>query len=97
MSVLEKVFTPREAAHYRMGAADLALRVVRTLERSLPGLADVGLDIGVTRDGRLYFIECNGRDQRYGFFKAGLAGAWKDSYRRPMAYARHLLDQDVRE
>ncbi|AIQ65303.1 hypothetical protein PSTEL_21435 [Paenibacillus stellifer] len=97
VSVLEKVFTPREAAHYRMGAADLALRVVRTLERSLPGLADVGLDIGVTRDGKLYFIECNGRDQRYGFFKAGLASAWKDSYRRPMAYARHLLDQDVRE
>ncbi|MDT3429156.1 glutathione synthase/RimK-type ligase-like ATP-grasp enzyme [Paenibacillus forsythiae] len=89
---LEQAFPARAAAHYRMSAAGLALAVARCLERGLPGLADIGLDIGVTRDGQLFFIECNGRDQRYGFIKAGLPEIWKDSYRRPMGYARYLLD-----
>ncbi|MNI99677.1 hypothetical protein D3C73_1588150 [compost metagenome] len=66
------------------------------MERTLPGLADIGLDIGVTGDGRVYFIECNGRDQRYGFQKAGLYEAFKDSYRRPMGYARFLYEESSR-
>ncbi|BCG60692.1 YheC/YheD family protein [Paenibacillus sp. URB8-2] len=89
---LEQAFPGRAAAHYRMSAAGLALAVAHCLERSLPGLADIGLDIALTRDGQLYFIECNGRDQRYGFYKAGLPEIWKESYRRPMGYARYLLD-----
>ncbi|NGM83702.1 YheC/YheD family protein [Paenibacillus sp. 7124] len=89
---LEQAFPSRAAAHYRMSAAALALAVARSLESSLPGLADLGLDIAVTQDGQLFFIECNGRDQRYGFYKAGLPEIWKESYRRPMGYARYLLD-----
>lgn len=91
-TAMEKVFRSRDAALYRMHAIDLALKVVRCLEQSLPGLADVGLDIAPTRDGRLFFIECNGRDQRYGFFKAGQHEVWRETYRRPMGYARYLLE-----
>ncbi|AIQ14220.1 YheC/YheD family endospore coat-associated protein [Paenibacillus durus] len=89
---LEQAFPARAAAHYRMSAASLGLAVAHCLEHSLPGLADIGLDIGLTRDGKLFFIECNGRDQRYGFYKAGLPEVWKDTYRRPMGYARYLLE-----
>lgn len=89
---LEQVFTGVEAANIRMSVGTLSLAVARWLELSLPGLADIGLDIGITRDGQLFFIECNGRDQRYGFHKAGLTEIWKDSYRRPMSYARFLLE-----
>ncbi|AIQ49138.1 hypothetical protein R70723_26965 [Paenibacillus sp. FSL R7-0273] len=95
-AVLEQVFGGEAAAGIRMSVQTLSLTIARELERSLPGLADVGLDIGITRDRRLYFIECNGRDQRYGFQKAGLGGIWKDSYRRPMGYARFLLDDPSR-
>lgn len=90
--VLEKAFPGNTAAHIRMSVSALSLAVARCLEQSLPELADIGLDIGIATDGRLFFIECNGRDQRYGFRKAGLVETWKDSYRRPMAYARFLLD-----
>ncbi|SEU18846.1 YheC/YheD family protein [Paenibacillus sp. NFR01] len=89
---LERAFGGAEAARLRMAAQALCLQVAKELEKSLPGLADIGLDIGVTGDRQLYFIECNGRDQRYGFRKAGMEETWKDSYRRPMAYARYLLD-----
>jgi glutathione synthase/RimK-type ligase-like ATP-grasp enzyme len=89
---LEKAFPGEAAAHIRMAVGTLSLSVARWLEQSLPGLADIGLDIGIAADERLFFIECNGRDQRYGFRKAGLAEVWKDSYRRPMGYARFLLE-----
>lgn len=95
-AVLEQVFSGEAAASIRMSVQMLSLSIARQLERSLPGLADIGLDIGVTKDRRLYFIECNGRDQRYGFQKAGLSDTWKDSYRRPMGYARYLLDDPSR-
>ncbi|MEK5419064.1 YheC/YheD family endospore coat-associated protein [Paenibacillus sp. FSL L8-0708] len=89
---LEKAFSRSTAAHIRMSVEILSLAIARCLEQDLPGLADIGLDIGITKDGRLFFIECNGRDQRYGFHKAGLTEIWKDSYRRPMGYARFLIE-----
>lgn len=69
----------------------LALRVAEKLEIHLPNSADFGLDIGLSTAGKPYFIECNGRDQRYGFCKAGLNELWKETYHQPMAYARYLL------
>ena len=72
----------------------VGLRVARTLASSLPHLADLGLDLGIARNGQIYFIECNGRDQRYGFRKAGMPEHWKASYREPMAYGRLLTEQN---
>jgi hypothetical protein len=90
---LEKAFSGEAAARIRMSVITLSLAVARELEQNLPGLADIGLDIGITHNGQIYFIECNGRDQRYGFRKAGLSAIWKDSYRRPMGYARYLFEE----
>lgn len=71
----------------------LALSIAKYLSSHLPLLADLGLDIGITADGRPYFIECNGRDQRYGFRQAHMMEEWKNTYDQPMAFARYLLDQ----
>jgi len=71
----------------------LSLSIASELAANLPLLADLGLDIGLTDHGRPYFIECNGRDQRYGFRKAEMSNIWKDTYRTPMAHARYLLNQ----
>ncbi|MFD1178300.1 YheC/YheD family protein [Paenibacillus puldeungensis] len=70
----------------------LALAIARHLSSCLPLLADLGLDIGLTATGQPYFIECNGRDQRYGFRKAELTEIWRNTYRQPMAFARYLLE-----
>ncbi|HEY4390903.1 MAG TPA: YheC/YheD family protein, partial [Paenibacillus sp.] len=69
----------------------LSLTIASELSANLPMLADIGLDIGLTDNGHPFFIECNGRDQRYGFRKAGMTNIWKDTYRTPMAHARYLL------
>ncbi|MGF7047121.1 hypothetical protein J2T13_001623 [Paenibacillus sp. DS2015] len=74
----------------------LALRIVYQLEKYIPFAADLGMDIGLTASGHPYFIECNGRDQRYGFRKANLTETWKSSYKQPMGYARFLYDHELK-
>lgn len=71
----------------------LTITAAQHLSLTLPHLADLGFDIGLTSQGEIYFIECNGRDQRYGFRKAGMESEWLESYKTPLAYARFLLDQ----
>lgn len=74
-----------------------ALRIVYRLERSIEGLADVGLDIGITTDGTPLFIECNGRDQRYSFRNGKMIREWKATYANPIGYARYLLAREREE
>lgn len=90
--LLVHVLSPHSASAALAHAEALALAISRYLGKQLPLLADLGLDIGLTMSGRPYLIECNGRDQRYGFRKAGLTEIWKNTYRQPMSYARYLLD-----
>jgi len=70
-----------------------SLRIVQELGRRLPQLADVGLDMGVDRDGKPYFIEMNCRDQRYSFHKAGLSKAFFRTYENPMKYGKYVMDR----
>lgn len=72
----------------------VALRIAHTLASNLPHLADLGLDLGLTQNGGIYFIECNGRDQRYGFRKAGMQEHWQMTYNKPMAYGRLLVNHN---
>ncbi|MNH84274.1 Endospore coat-associated protein YheD [compost metagenome] len=91
--LLSYVMSPSQASRVIDQVEHLALTTANYLSLNLPLLADLGLDIGVTEDGRIYFIECNGRDQRYGFNKAGMKDTWKASYREPMAFAWYLYNR----
>lgn len=94
--ILSQLMTPEQMLISLTHVKTLALGIATHLSSKLPLLGDLGLDIGLTKDGRPFFIECNGRDQRYGFRKAGLSDTWKETYRQPMAFARYLLDQNAK-
>ncbi len=79
---------PEETAR---AVARVSLQIAACLDRHLPRLADLGLDMGVDRNGRVKFIEMNGRDQRYSFRKAGMSAEFYRTYRTPMAYGKRLL------
>ena len=72
---------------------DIAIRITCTLADQLPHLADVGLDFGITEEGNIFFIECNGRDQRCGFYLAELHDCWKKTFHNPIAYGHWLIQQ----
>lgn len=74
-----------------------SLKAVTELANHFPSLADVGLDIGLTEEGFPMFIECNGRDLRITFGKAGMLDVWKATHTTPISYARYLLDTKIEQ
>lgn len=68
-------------------------RAARVLEEAYPGLADLGLDLGIAEDGSVKFIECNGRDLRITFRNAGLYKTWEATFTTPIDYGKYLLDK----
>ncbi|WP_138496627.1 YheC/YheD family protein [Paenibacillus pinistramenti] len=93
--LLHAALPPGMAERLTVECRALALEVARHLSSRLSLLADLGIDIGVTSFGEVYFIECNGRDQRYGFREAGMISTWIETYRKPMAFAKYLLTKQV--
>lgn len=69
----------------------VSLNIIRHLERFLPNLADVGFDLGIDVKGNPYFIEMNGRDQRYSFLLAGMTNTFRLTYENPVGYGSLLL------
>jgi hypothetical protein len=74
----------------------VSLRMARHLARRLPNLADVGFDFGITRSGKIRFIEMNSRDQRYGWKLAGLHRTYRRIYANPIAFGSYLLNRSDR-
>ncbi|MEX2415503.1 MAG: YheC/YheD family protein [Paenibacillaceae bacterium] len=85
--------TAQSSAYVREQLTQFSLSVARHLSLHLPYLADIGLDVGITPDGFPLFIECNCKDLRYSFRKAGLIDEWVNTYRNPIGYAKYLLEQ----
>lgn len=69
----------------------LSLRIARHLGSKLKNLADVGMDIGVDRNGKPYFIEANCRYQRKGFKRAGMNHTLYQIHKTPIRYANRIL------
>ncbi|MBZ5751966.1 YheC/YheD family endospore coat-associated protein [Metabacillus rhizolycopersici] len=70
-----------------------SLLIADQLSTELPTLADVGLDVGLTKEDFPMLIECNARDQRYSFKEAGLYNEWKETYFTPVGYAKYLMEK----
>ncbi|WP_460040394.1 YheC/YheD family endospore coat-associated protein [Thermaerobacter litoralis] len=90
---LETVFGP---ARGRALAAELeaaALAVAAVIDRGFDHMADLGLDLAVDRDGRVWFLECNGGPD-LGIF-AHDREALARIHRAPIAYAAWLAGWDA--
>lgn len=69
----------------------LSLRVSRHLGRKLPHLADLGIDIGINKRGKPFFIEVNCRYLRKGFKQAGMSQTYQRIHQMPIKYAKRVL------
>ncbi|WP_284637722.1 YheC/YheD family endospore coat-associated protein [Paenibacillus silviterrae] len=73
--------------------AKLGLRVARALERELPHIADLGLDVAIDDQQHPWFIEANFRDLRVTFRDARDKETWRQTFANPIYYASYLLQQ----
>ncbi len=72
----------------------LSLDIAKYLGKRFTYIADLGLDIGITDQGKAYFIECNGRDLRITFRNANMMEKWAATHTTPIGYAAYLLKRN---
>lgn len=79
-----------DAAAAEWKLASLGLAAAETLERKLPHVADLGLDIAFDDEQHPWFIEANFRDLRITFRNAGERDMWRGTFAAPVHYAAYL-------
>ena len=95
-TALARWFGEDAARELMRKARRLAAEIVRQLESSFGRFAELGLDFGIDRAGKLWFLEANGKPGRAA---ARRAGRREDalSHLRPLMYARSILLRLSRE
>lgn len=67
-----------------------ARRILRRLEQAYGRFAELGLDFGIDRKGRIWFLEANSKPGRAAMAAIGTAAAERAAM-QPVAYARTIL------
>jgi len=68
----------------------IALESAMYLEQHISSIGELGIDIGIDRTGKLWFIEANLRPARQVFTLIGENSTRKNSVQKPLLYARYL-------
>lgn len=66
------------------------LNICRSIENKISGIGDIGLDIGITKGGKIYFIEANFRELRLNGGSAEDLENWKSTFKKPIYYLNYL-------
>jgi hypothetical protein len=66
------------------------LTICRSIENKISGIGDIGLDIGITEGGKVYFIEANFRELRLNSGSAEDLENWKSTFKKPVYYLNYL-------
>lgn len=90
---LEQEFGEDRSSNLMNSLKTLSMLIARILENHFGRLAELGIDFGVDRQGKLWIIEVNSKPGRAVFLSTKDKRARWLSLNNPMAYARYLLDR----
>jgi len=87
---LSALFGSAQAARLLEELREASEDVIDRLERIYGRFSELGLDFGIERSGRLWFLEANTKPGRASMACAGESAAAR-AVERPLAYARYIL------
>jgi len=70
----------------------VAIEAAKTLEESIGQAGEMGIDIGIDKNGQIWFIEANLRPARQVFTLIGEKQIRQKSVEKPMLYAKYLAE-----
>jgi hypothetical protein len=88
--VLHPLFGEQHGNELLQDIRKLSFLIVARLEETLGRFAEIGLDFGIDRSGRLWFLEANSKPGRAAMGSAGIEAAYKAA-ENPLSYARSIL------
>jgi hypothetical protein len=88
--VLVPLFGEQRGSELLQEISRVSFLLVTRLEETLGRFAEIGLDYGVDRSGRLWFLEANSKPGRAAMGSAGEDAALK-AVEQPLSYARSIL------
>lgn len=66
---------------------ELCIKIAKAIENQYPSTADLGLDIAIDQQDKLWFIEANHCDEKYAYYESADLDMWQASYATPFEYA----------
>jgi hypothetical protein len=88
--VLTRLFGELRGAELAQEVSRMSFLIVARLEQTWGRFAEIGLDFGIDRSGKLWFIEANSKPGRASMRSAGRDAALAAAG-RPLSYARSIL------
>lgn len=86
---------PRAQQRLAQQLAGLSLRICHAVEAATGSLGELGIDLGIDRSGRVWYIEQNSQPGRTIFARLGDHERSRLSYVRLLEYARFLAAQET--
>lgn len=90
---LSALIGPADAEQRLRELREVSLQTADLLEQRAGRLLELGLDYGLDRSGRLWLLEANSKPGRKIFALTDNLEAGERSIRRPLQYARNLVDR----
>jgi hypothetical protein len=69
---------------------DVGLSISKVIDKRFLGIGDIGIDLGITATGKLYFIEANLRQSRLSSVSAKEYEQWRNTFKKPIYYLNYL-------
>ncbi|MEI7024757.1 YheC/YheD family endospore coat-associated protein [Paenibacillus sp. y28] len=92
---LTEQFGAQEAEKLTRRLKKLAALLPPYLEQHFPSIAELGLDFGIDRTGRIWILECNSKPGRSAFARLSNRQSHWLSHVQPLRYARYILDRHL--
>ncbi|GAA4717184.1 hypothetical protein GCM10023228_24620 [Brevibacillus fulvus] len=89
-----KTFGTSKMRKIRKEIQQLAMLTAQTLEKHFGTLMELGLDIGVDKNGQIWLIEVNPKPGRELFKELGQDNIYEEAIRKPLQFALYLAEQN---
>lgn len=81
-----------EIANLKRQSNRFLLKVYRCIEKVYGSFGEMGIDFGLDKNGKLWFIECNAKSAKSALYNAFDATTIKKAFSHPLQYAKYLAD-----
>lgn len=92
-SFLRRYFSEEKCRSLQQECMDLGFITAQYIEEKFGRLVELGIDLGIDKEGRLWMIEVNNKPGRDIFRQMGDLATYRKAVRRPIEYARYLFER----